>query len=58
MFLSELEKAIGTECKTLLDVGCGSASPIRFFAKRFYSVGVDDVDGDGDRGECLMPLCR
>jgi SAM-dependent methyltransferase len=36
----ELEKAIGS-CKTVLDVGCGSLSPIKPFSKKFYSVGVD-----------------
>ena len=37
---TELERAIG-DCKTILDVGCGSASPIRNFSGKFYSVGVD-----------------
>lgn len=37
---AELEKAIG-DCKTVLDVGCGSASPIRGFSGKFYCMGVD-----------------
>ncbi|MBI2549616.1 class I SAM-dependent methyltransferase [Candidatus Woesearchaeota archaeon] len=36
----ELEKAVG-DCKTLLDVGCGSNSPVKLFQHRLYSVGVD-----------------
>lgn len=28
-------------CNTLLDVGCGNNSPIRFFSNSIYSVGVD-----------------
>jgi len=36
----ELEKATG-HCSSLLDVGCGSSSPIRRFSKRIYCVGVD-----------------
>jgi SAM-dependent methyltransferase len=41
LFTTELEKAIGTNCKTILDVGCGSNSPIRFFSNKYYSVGID-----------------
>lgn len=29
------------DCKTVLDVGCGTGSPIKTFSKNFYSVGVD-----------------
>ena len=36
----ELKKAIG-DCKTLLDVGCGSSSPIKSFSNKLYCVGVD-----------------
>lgn len=36
----ELEKAVGN-CKGLLDVGCGSSSPIKSFSKKLYCVGVD-----------------
>ena len=36
----ELEMAVG-DCKTLLDVGCGSDSPIKQFSGRLHSVGVD-----------------
>ncbi len=28
-------------CKSILDVGCGSSSPIRGFSNKIYSVGVD-----------------
>lgn len=37
---AELKKAVGN-CKTLLDVGCGSDSPIKYFSGGIYSVGVD-----------------
>ena len=39
---AELEKAVG-DCNTLLDVGCGSSSPIGFFSKKkkIYCVGID-----------------
>ena len=37
---AELKKAVG-DCKSLLDVGCGSSSPIKLFSKNLYSVGVD-----------------
>jgi hypothetical protein len=36
----ELDQAIG-DCRTLLDVGCGSSSPISLFCDRLESVGVD-----------------
>lgn len=36
----ELEKAIG-DCATVLDVGCGAASPIRNFSEKYSSVAVD-----------------
>ena len=39
-YFAELERAIGN-AKTVLDVGCGYPSPIRWFSKKFYSVGVD-----------------
>ena len=29
------------DCRIILDVGCGSGSPIKNFSKNFYSVGVD-----------------
>jgi SAM-dependent methyltransferase len=41
LYLRELEEAVGTDCETLLDIGCGSDSPIKLFSKRFYAVGVD-----------------
>lgn len=28
-------------CKSLLDVGCGSSSSIKFFSKKLYCVGID-----------------
>jgi len=36
----ELERAV-EKCKSLLDVGCGSNSPIKSFSKKLYCVGVD-----------------
>lgn len=36
----ELEKAVGSS-KTLLDVGCGSDSPIKPFSAKLFCVGVD-----------------
>jgi predicted TPR repeat methyltransferase len=36
----ELENAVG-DCKSLLDVGCGSNSPIRYFSQKLYCVGVE-----------------
>lgn len=36
----ELEKGL-KDCSSLLDVGCGADSPIKYFSKRPYSVGVD-----------------
>ncbi|MFW9819701.1 MAG: class I SAM-dependent methyltransferase [Candidatus Thorarchaeota archaeon] len=37
---SELEKAI-LPCNTLLDLGCGADSPIKYFSDKFHCVGVD-----------------
>jgi SAM-dependent methyltransferase len=28
-------------CKSVLDLGCGPNSPIRYLSKRFYSIGID-----------------
>lgn len=39
-YLFELENAVG-DCKSLLDVGCGSGSPIRSFSHKLFCVGVD-----------------
>ena len=36
----ELEEAVG-DCRSLLDVGCGTDSPIQGFSKKLFSVGVD-----------------
>lgn len=38
--VKELEKEL-KGCKSVLDVGCGSNSPIRFFSKNIYSEGMD-----------------
>lgn len=37
---TELERAI-SDCKSLLDVGCGGSSPIQSFYNKIYSVGID-----------------
>ena len=37
---AELRNAVAG-CKSLLDVGCGSSSPIKAFSKSLYCVGVD-----------------
>ena len=39
-YINELEKVID-DCKNVLDLGCGSDSPIRSFSHKFYSVGLD-----------------
>jgi SAM-dependent methyltransferase len=39
----ELEKAVG-KCVSLLDIGCGSSSPIKYFSKKLYCVGVDSFE--------------
>jgi SAM-dependent methyltransferase len=36
----ELEEAV-RNCTSLLDLGCGSSSPIQSFSKKLYCVGVD-----------------
>jgi predicted TPR repeat methyltransferase len=36
----ELEKAI-LPCSTLLDLGCGSNSPIKYFSEKFQCIGID-----------------
>ena len=40
-YAGELEKAVGLNCKTILDVGCGSNSPMKAFSGKFYLVGTD-----------------
>jgi predicted TPR repeat methyltransferase len=40
-YYSELEKAVGTDCKTILDVGCGSDSPMKIFSTKLNMVGLD-----------------
>ncbi|MFX0008076.1 MAG: class I SAM-dependent methyltransferase [Promethearchaeota archaeon] len=37
---SELEKAI-LPCSTLLDLGCGANSPIKYFSEKFQCIGID-----------------
>lgn len=38
-----LERAVVPDCETLLDVGCGNRSPVRFFSRRLKrAVGVDN----------------
>jgi len=39
-YVNELEKAV-RGCKSLLDAGCGSDSPIKSFSKKLYCIGVD-----------------
>ncbi len=39
-FIYELGRELD-ECKSVLDLGCGSSSPLKLFRKKFYSVGVD-----------------
>ena len=39
-YLSELQKSL-LNCSTILDVGCGSNSPIKNLSTNHYSVGVD-----------------
>jgi len=42
-FLKKLEMEIIPACRSVLDLGCGPASPIRLFsAKLAYTLGVDD----------------
>jgi len=48
----ELEKAVGT-CKSLLDVGCGSSSPIKSFSNKIYSAGVDAFKPSIDKSKKL-----
>ncbi|MDT8782609.1 MAG: methyltransferase domain-containing protein [Candidatus Bathyarchaeota archaeon] len=38
----ELKRAIGSEIKTLLDIGCGSNSPVKIFSGKIHMVGIDD----------------
>ena len=40
-YLVELQKGVGSDCKTILDVGCGSDSPIKIFSGTLYLVGID-----------------
>lgn len=39
-YLIELKKAIG-DCKSILDVGCGKSSLLKYFSKSIYSEGVE-----------------
>jgi SAM-dependent methyltransferase len=48
-----LDEAIG-ECTSLLDVGCGSGSPIQYLPRRFkHTVGVDGFQPSLDRVRAL-----
>lgn len=51
-YSDELEKAIG-DCRTLLDVGCGSNSPIAPFSSQLHSVGVDGFQPSIDKSKVL-----
>jgi ubiquinone/menaquinone biosynthesis C-methylase UbiE len=46
----ELELAI-KNCESVLDVGCGKDSPIQFFSKKIYSVGVDIFNPSLDKSK-------
>lgn len=49
-----LRKEVLPECKTLLDIGCGGASPIISFSKKLeYSVGVDGFKPAIDSSKAL-----
>jgi len=39
-FAQELEKELA-DCKSLIDIGCGSASPIKYTSFNGYSLGID-----------------
>src|SRR5216683_8144954 len=39
-YASMLESSL-QDCDSVLDVGCGNASPLRFIAKKMFRVGVD-----------------
>jgi 2-polyprenyl-3-methyl-5-hydroxy-6-metoxy-1,4-benzoquinol methylase len=39
-YARRLEEAV-SDCESLLDVGCGSESPVKFFGKKMYCIGVD-----------------
>lgn len=51
-YVSELESAVGN-CKTLLDIGCGSESPIRRFSKKLHCSGVDAYSPSIERSKAL-----
>ena len=46
----ELKNAVGN-CKSLLDVGCGSSSPIKLFSRNLYCVGVDTFKPSIDKSK-------
>jgi SAM-dependent methyltransferase len=43
-FIDELELAL-KGCESVLDIGCGSSSPIKHLPKKFYAVGCDSFPG-------------
>jgi len=59
----EIENAV-IPCKNILDVGCGSNSPIRLFKHKPYSIGVDAFEPSIKKSEenkihdkyCLMDI--
>lgn len=40
VFLVEIEKHL-TGCKSILDVGCGDNSPIKYYEKKYNTLGID-----------------
>lgn len=44
-FLSNLDQTLGN-CQTILDVGCGKNSPLRYLPRRKYTVGIDGYAPD------------
>ncbi|MCG2719286.1 MAG: class I SAM-dependent methyltransferase, partial [Nanoarchaeota archaeon] len=46
----ELEKAV-RDCKSLLDIGCGSSSPIKHFSKNIYCEGIEIFEPDLKKSE-------
>jgi SAM-dependent methyltransferase len=51
-YSTELKRAIGA-CKSILDLGCGPNSPLRFFSDTKYCVGVDQYKPSIERSKKL-----
>lgn len=49
-YARELEASLA-DCHSILDVGCGAYSPIRFFSKDKFAVGVDAFQPSIDRSK-------